>query len=383
MRHRHRNWSAFALVAGLCLIAAACSSPPTTPDTGGGRAPTGGAAELEQLYAQLDGLGLEARKAKLIELAKDKGPVDVYSSTPVEDAEVIHSAFTKATGIEIRHYRASADTGRNRLLQEASAGRRGADTAGYDGLELVLLDREGLLLPLKSPYADALPEAARHPNWVSSSYNVFTAAWNTGKVTGDKIPRTWEDVLAYQGDWALEVGDYSWFATLVHDYFMAQKGMTEQQAVDLFRAGMKRAIPVDGHTVMVELLAAGDFDIAASAYLYHVVQRVKRGVPIGWDRPKPVEPLVVRPNGEGILTTADNLPGALLWLDWQYSKDGQRILADLERTVADPEIEGGLDPNIGQIPVNLDIISDEAGNERWRTLFEEIVRQTGREVTSE
>jgi ABC-type glycerol-3-phosphate transport system substrate-binding protein len=88
--------------------------------------------------------------------------------------------------------------------------------------------------------------------------------------------------------------------------------------------------------------------------------------------------ILVRPGGLGITKTADNVPGALLLIDWLISEEGQSITASLNRTPANTKVSGGLDPGVNQPRVNLDVITNESEREKWRLAYEDIVRQTGK-----
>ena len=150
---------------------------------------------------------------------------------------------------------------------------------------------------------------------------------------------------------AVDVGDYVWFATLVNDYVVKEKRMTEEQAIDLFRNGAKSMIPTDGHTLMVQLLAAGEVDMIADGYQHSAQSNINKGAALAWKNPAPVEPIVVRPGGNANPLTADNLPGAPLYLDWTLSLEHAKLSVSMNRTTVLP-IEGGLDHNIKAIPVS-------------------------------
>jgi iron(III) transport system substrate-binding protein len=54
----------------------------------------------------------------------------------------------------------------------------------------------------------------------------------------------------------MELSDVDWFATLVKEYFMGEKGMSEDEAVQLFKQAAAGAKIIDGHTLMTEPLRA-------------------------------------------------------------------------------------------------------------------------------
>jgi iron(III) transport system substrate-binding protein len=175
----------------------------------------------------------------------------------------------------------------------------------------------------------------------------------------------------------MEAGDFDWFATLVKDYFMEEQGMTEDEAVQLFRdAAAGAASVIDGHTLMAELLVAGEYDIAASTYLHRIFQFKREDAPI--EAEPFVEPLVVRPNGVGIHSAATHPATALLWTEFELS-DAQPGLIEIDRQPASASVPGGgLPEGFEFIEVDLEAVVDEI--DKWEGLYEEIIQGAGGEV---
>jgi iron(III) transport system substrate-binding protein len=184
-------------------------------------------------------------------------------------------------------------------------------------------------------------------------------------------------VLAnYNGSLAMEVGDWDWFATLVSQYFEEQKGLSEDEAVDLFRKAAAGARTVDGHTLMTELLAAGEFDVAASVYKHRAEQLKGDGAPVEWE--PPVEPIVIRPNGIGISADTNVPATSLLFVDFMLT-DVQDMLLDFDRTPADATAPGG------GIPEGYDVLISDLNElaeqrDKWESLYEDVVRASGEAI---
>src|SRR5688572_3856985 len=107
---------------------------------------------------------------------------------------------------------------------------------------MVYLDREGLFAPINTPVTDDIPEQGVHETWAWTYIDLFTPAWNTDLISPAEDPKTWEDVLTkYEGQMLMEIGDVDWFATIVKGYFMEKRGMTEEEALDLFREAARGA----------------------------------------------------------------------------------------------------------------------------------------------
>ena len=294
-----RGFRGTALVWVAALVLAACSSPPTSDEQNQSDL-TDVTEALNGVSQQLEGLDPKARREKLIELADEEGGTfDAYGSTNLDDIFPMIDEFESQTGLEVNYYRASSTDVLERVLQEADADFAGADVVFTNGPELTVIDQEGLLAPLNSPVTDDIDPQGVFDNWAWLYLNTFVGSWNTDR-TQDP-PATWEDLLAYGDGLAVEVGDFDWFATLVKDYFIAEQGMSEEEAVDLFREAVNGAALVDGHTLMAELLAAGEYDVASSTYLHRILQLKRDQAPVEWEGGP--EPIVIRPNGIGTPTS--------------------------------------------------------------------------------
>lgn len=374
------RWWLVAVLA-LSLVASACTSPPTSEDGdgdggGGDRGDLVDATpRLEEIGAELDGLDADARRERLIELADEEGgSFNAYGSTNLDDIFPMIDEFEDQTGIDVNYYRASSTDVLQRILQESDANFPGADLVFTNGPELQLIDQQGLLAPLNSPVLGDIPAEGVFENWAWLYLNTFVGSWNTDLVSTP--PATWEELLAYGDGLAVEVGDFDWFATLVKVVFIEQQGMTEEEAVQLFRDGVDGSALVDGHTLMAELLAAGEYDVAASTYLHRILQLKKDGAPVEWEGGP--EPIIIRPNGIGIHRYAVNPASAQLFLEFMLT-DAQQLLLDIDRQPASAGIEGGgLPAGVDTLVVDLDALLDE--REKWEGMWDEIVEGSSGET---
>ena len=350
------------------------SSPQSTaagiePSQGGGVVASGGAAALEEVYAQLEGLEGEEREARLVELAQqEEGQLSLYTAMNLDNSRPLADEFTSMHGIEVTIYRAGADAVSQRYTEEIAAGYAGADIVSLNAEPLIALDEAGLLLPLDTPTTDNLIPSEVHDNWATTWRNVFTAAWNSDLVPPERAPSTWEEVLAFDGAVGWGPDEWDWMGTLVVDYFMEQKGMTEEEAIELFRQGAEGNQFV-GHTPMVEMLASGSLELGANVYNHTVNQFIARDAPLEWQ--PAVEPLISLPDGMGIALNTQRPAGALLFIDYMMTA-GQEVLAELGRTPASPNVEGDIAPDAEIISINFDVIEER---EKWQGLMDEIMQQ--------
>ena len=378
MRRFRRSRRFLALAVALALVAAACGGD---DDDGGTDAAGGDEAgqeapatpSVQAVYDELEGLEGEARTQRLIELAEaEDADLSYYTSLNVDESAPVIEAFSDAYDIDVDLYRASSSTVLQRVIQEADAGFAGADAILLNGPEMAALDDEGLLQPFESPLTEDIVPEAVFETWAGVYLNLFVAAWNTDRVDEGAAPTSWEDVLTgYDGSLAMELGDFDWFATLVQGYFMDQQGMSEEEAVDVFRQAADGARIVDGHTLMTELLAAGEYDVAASAYHHRVQRLAGEGAPITFE--PAVEPIVIRPNGVGIYRDTDAPATALLFCEFMMS-DAQELLVEFERTPANTTVEeGGIPEGYELLSADVDELNQQ--RDKWEELYAEVVAE--------
>ena len=344
--------------------AAAADAGAATPEAGN---------PLDAVYADLEGLEGEAWVERLAELAAaEEGDFTWYTSTTSTDSGPMAEAFTDRYGIDVSIYRASAEDILQRLLQEATAGYAGADVVNASATQMQILDREGLLVPFESPAKDEIVDVAAFETWAGLYLSVFAAQWNTDLIS--QPPETWEQVLTGYGGsqpLAMELSDWDWFATLVQEHFMAEEGMTEEEAVELFREAARNATIVSGHTNMVQLLTSGEFAVATSGYVHSGNELREAGAPLEWE--PPVEPLIARPNGIGIYQATDRPATALLFVNFALGP-AQEMLAEFGRTPANPTY-GGIPEEYQLLTVNPDDLLDQ--RQKWADLYQEIMRLSG------
>jgi iron(III) transport system substrate-binding protein len=353
-----------AALAALTL--AACGGSPTAgPAPGAGGAAAG---QAEGVYAELTALSGQQRRDELVKRAEEEGQLSLYTSMTSDVADAITKAFEDSFDVDVSLYRAGSETVLQRILQEQSANFAGNDVVETNATELAALDREGRLAEYSGERRDMVPEAGRFPHWTATRFNLFSPGWNTNVIgTVGGPPRSWEDLAdpRFDGKLSLELSDTDWYLTL-YEYWRKQ-GKADAEIDELFADMAQGAQITKGHTVQVELLSAGQFGVAASSYTYTVERAKQDGAPVEYA--PPVQPVIARPNGVGLMKTAAHPAAAMLFADWMLD-EGQRVLADLHLT---PAIAQGDDPLAGVelIPVDVNKVLDE--NEEWTKKYEAVV----------
>ena len=266
------------------------------------------------------------RDAVFVGKARTEGSVTLYTSMQVVDSRPLSEAFEKKYGIKVNLWRASGEKVAQRMLAEARAGRREVDVVETDGAQIEILHREKQLAAFESPsIRDVPPEILpAHRGYVPSRLTLYVMAYNTQRVAPADVPRAYEDLLAprWAGRFAVEADDVAWFAAVV-------KAMGEANGLAYFRklAAMRPSVR-SGHTLMAELVAAGEIDVALDAHVQGVARLIERGAPIAW---KPLQPAFGQPSSVGLARRAAHPNAALLFIDFLLSREGQEILRDHQR----------------------------------------------------
>jgi iron(III) transport system substrate-binding protein len=303
------------------------------------------------------------RTQRLIEGAKKEGFVTLYSSAVIADTDAIIDAFQKKYGVQVRLWRGSSDDILRRAVAEARGGRYDADLAETAGDAMEGLERERLLAEVASPvFAQLMPQAVvPHRGWIADRLSVFTAAYNSTLIKPADVPKSYQDLTdpKWQGKLGIsnEADDANWFMAVAN-------AIGQDKALALFgKIVATNGMSVRrGHTLLSNLVVAGEVPLALTVYGYRVTALKKRDAPVDG---VVLPPAFALPTGIGAMAKASHPDAALLLLDF-YLTEGQRILADrgnvpTNRTIAEPP------PGVEL----LDVAKFLDQEDKWTRLFKE------------
>jgi iron(III) transport system substrate-binding protein len=227
------------------------------------------------------------------------------------------------------------------------------------------LTREKLLQEVKSPYlADVMARAIPpHSEWVGFCLNVLVQAYNTDLVKKPDLPKSYSDLLdpRWKGKIAIAADDSAWFAGLMG-------ALGEEAGLKLFRQiaatnGFSARI---GHTLLTNLVAAGEAPLALTVFNYTAEQLKKRGAPLDWFV---IQPLISMPNSIAVARMAPHPSAAVLMYDFMLS-DAQKILADRDYVATSRKVGSPLDRD--RLTV-MDSTALLAQGDKWDRLYREII----------
>jgi len=266
------------------------------------------------------------RVQKAIAAAQKEGSLTLYTSFAERDLRPLLGAFEKRYGIKVRVWRSQSEKVLQRTLNEATGRRHEVDAVHTSALEMETLHREKILQRVAPPQsAELLPGALRpHREWIATYLSVWVQAYNTHLVKREDLPTTFEDLLEpkWKGRLGMEAAVPEWYSAIVMD-------MGEERGIRFFRELVARnGISMrSGHTLLNNLVIAGDVALALTLYQYMPEAAKRNGAPIDWFV---LEPAVARMSGVGIARRAPHPNAALLFYEFMLSTEAQQLLLSLD-----------------------------------------------------
>jgi iron(III) transport system substrate-binding protein len=221
----------------------------------------------------------------VIEGAKKEGKLVVYSSFDPTQEEVVYGAFkAKYPFLAIETVMLGSSAGATRVSVEGKAGTIGADVL-LTGVNFAQpLVKDNLAMKIDWAGLGVGKQAVDGPYMVTVASITFPLTWNTGLVSTDKAPKTWEDML--KPEWSDEVGIWisgEYFAYLVPTWGEAK--------VDDYVAKLMQNKPVaiPQQPAVFDMLAAGEVSLAVGGNEGVLTKAAQRGAPVAgiWADPVP------------------------------------------------------------------------------------------------
>ena len=305
------------------------------------------------------------REQRLIARAKKEGTLTLYSTMTLEDAKPLIEAFEKKYGVKVEMWRGLNQKLVQRAVAEARAGKHMVDVFEGSGHGMEILYREELLEKFYSPaFADIPPEAfPRHGHYAPDNFLFLVMGYNTRLVKPEDVPKNYEDLLQpkWSGNFGIEASNVVWFAAVA-------KAMGEEKGLAYFQklAAMKPQVR-SGHTLMTELVVAGEISLVLTLYNQAVDKYKQRGAPIDW---KPLPPAFGRTDGIAVAKRAPHPHAALLFVDFVLSPEGQLHIKAANRVPVNRKVDSAFNKDLFRL-VDLAALLDEwdTWEKRWNSLF--------------
>jgi iron(III) transport system substrate-binding protein len=301
----------------------------------------------------------------IIAAAKKEGALTWYTSlAPTDSAQVI-KRFEDQYGIKVTVWRSGDDNVLQRIVTEANGKNYKADVAQIQTDNMEALSREKLLLPVNSPsFNDLIPGAVpKHHEWAMAQITAFVLAYNTNLVKKQDLPRSFKDLLdpKWKGKLGIEATDASWLQMVAAQY-------GGDAGIKMFRQlkGKNELSVRTGHSLLANLVSAGEVPLALNVYQYKAIQLKRSGAPIDWFM---LEPTLAFTSAVGIFRHAAHPNAARLFYEFML-KDGQEVMAAIDDIPSNTKVAS---PLKGEKITFIDPNTSLDNRAKWEDQFNDVI----------
>jgi iron(III) transport system substrate-binding protein len=275
--------------------------------------------------------GAAADREKIIEGAKREGRLVLYTGMETEESSLFTQEFAKKYSfIKPEIFRSSGEKVQARFMVEHRANTHLADVFQTSIVQVYQLKNSGMLARYTPEEAGAYSDGFKDPQgyWTAFYQIPYVIGYNTRLVAAKDAPADYQDLLnpRWKGQIALETEEYQWF-------YHAMQLMGRDRGLDFMRKFAGQNLQMrKGHTLLAQLVAAGESAIATVVYSNRVERMKATGAPIDWVRFK--GPTITAINAIAIPDKAPHPNAARLFVDFVLSREGQSLLRGLRRIPA-------------------------------------------------
>ena len=306
------------------------------------------------------------RMEKIIAAAKKEGTLTLYTTFAEKDQPTLIKPFEAKYGVKVSIWRAGTDKVLQRTLAEAAAKKYDVDAIHFGSPEMEALSREKILQAVSSPLHKELQPGSvpAHREWAATLLSVWVQVYNTNLIKKSDLPRAYRDLLdpKWKGKLGIEAKNQDWFASVVDVMGGNEKGLKFFRDLVAQNGISART----GHTLLNNMVIAGEVPLALTVYNYMPEQAKKKGAPIDWFA---LEPAVARSNAVGVARRAPHPNAALLFYEYMLG-DAQQYLVSMDYVPANTKAPSPL-KNVKILQTDPVRSLDET--EKWTKLFEDVV----------
>src|SRR5687767_7507042 len=258
--------------------------------------------------------------------AEAEGKMVFYAVFNANDTKALTDGFKKEyPRIDATFYRATDAQLMQRILNEARAGKSLWDVAMVTSFYGHDLKKRGLIAPYDSPERKFYRDGYKDPQatWTSIYTNYAAFGYNTRGTAKAGVPKSYTDLLKpeWKGQIGMDSRAYEWFGTML-------QAMGEEKGLAYMRELAKQTQLRAGRTLLAQLVAAGEFTGALTAYSQTFEVLKPSGAPVEWVY---LNPVFANIHPAGISAKAPHPNAARLFIDFVLSKRGQEIVRKMNR----------------------------------------------------
>ena len=266
--------------------------------------------------------------AQNMEKALKEGEVVWYTPTAIEDSQRMIQAFEKKhAGIKVRLFRNRETALLPRIFSEKQSGRPIVDVTSLRGIGYYQLYKRNLIQPFVSRESAAYPRGFKDPKgYWTDLYDTYYV-WSHNTALMKTPPRNYDELLQprYRGRIGMDTDEIEWYAGLI-EYW------GKDRTVKFLKSLVAQEIRYrDGHTLIAQLMAAGEFEITL-AFSERIDKMKKEGAPVDWL--PTYDPIIVSIHPIAIAADAPHPEAAKVFVNFALSKEGQATVRDSGRISA-------------------------------------------------
>jgi len=316
------------------------------------------------------------RQKILLEGAKKEGKVVFYTGLIVDQVvRPIKEAFEKEYAfLQVEFFRGNSENIAQRVLMEYQAKRYDVDVISGSAAT-GMVQRAGLMQQFYSPHSAEYPSEVKDPKgfWGSTNVYFMTLGYNTRNVKANELPKTYEDLLTprWKGQMMWSTSRGSGAPQFIGNILLTmgqEKGKAYLQKLKTQNIAKSTA----SARQILDLVIAGEYPIAIQIFNHHAYISKSAGAPVEW---QPLEPVTATINTVGLAKNSPHPNASMLFLDFLFSKRGQKVVQLANYLPSHPEIpalQADLKPGGGRFKkanyLNPDMLYDK-GNE-WVDYFQ-------------
>ena len=272
-------------------------------------------------------LGVSSARAQEVKAkAEAEGKLMFYATFNAADSKTLVDGFKQLfPEIDAVFYRSTDSALMERILTESRAGQNLWDMVVTTSFYGHNLKKRGLLASYDSPERKFYRDGYKDPQatWTSSYTNYAAFGYNSRAVAKRGVPKSYDDLLKpeWKGQIGMDSRAYEWFGTML-------KAMGEEKGLAYMRELAKQTQLRAGRTLLAQLVAAGEFAGALTAYSQTFEVLKPSGAPVDWVY---LNPVFANIHPTGIAAKAPHPNAARLFLDFVLSKRGQELIRGMNR----------------------------------------------------
>jgi iron(III) transport system substrate-binding protein len=317
------------------------------------------------LFLAVSSAGAQTHE-QLVAGAKKEGKLVIYASATAPQLQMYFTVFNKRYPfIKTEFFRTGKQALVNKILIEEKASQRFADIVHTSVIETNILKKRGALSRYVPMEAASFPAEYRDPEgiWTSAYVSGTLLGFNSKQVRRADAPKNYDDLLnpRWRNGIGIDSNKIEWFAML-----LKLKGRGYMEKLAALNPSVR-----SGNTLVLQLLAAGEFPISAGVYEYSVEDMKTKGAPVDWIG---LEPVITYTVAVSLPSRPNNPNSAKLFIEWLLSKEGQEVVNRYGRVPIRDDVESKYGKLLKQhklLMTDVDLGQKEVEiNETFRKLFQ-------------